>query len=154
MNPFVNVSYFMKAQRLLDELYTKAITEAAAEYGLSKREAEVLVFFANNREYTSAVDAVRVRGFSKTYVSIALERLVSKELITLTRDGEDRRVQHIAINASAQACVLALQKMQGDFVEAILAGYSEEEKETLKRLFRKMAEHAETIADEALNHKT
>ena len=96
MNNF-EITKFLKTQKAIADSYSAAIESAAKRSGITKQEADVLVFFFNNPEYTLASDAVKLRGFSKAYASKAIEQLLLSGLIEISSDDEDRRMQRIKI---------------------------------------------------------
>lgn len=138
MDLLINFSRYLKFQKQFSELYDGIIDNAAAQNGLTKQEAEVLLFFGNNPEYTTAIDAVKMRGFSKSYVSKAVEKLVGKGLVVLEQDKIDRRLQHIRLTDTSKKVIDILQKAQLNFFELITHGFTKEDEEDLKRIIAKL----------------
>ena len=84
-----DITKFLKTQKAIADSYTAAIESAAKRSGITKQEADVLVFFFNNPEYSLASDAVKMRGFSKAYASKAIEQLLNNGLIEITCEGNE-----------------------------------------------------------------
>ena len=103
-------------------LFAETISVCATSCGITKPEADVLLFFANNPEFTNAVDAVNCRGFSKAYVSKALFLLQQRDFIAIQTSPSDRRYQQITIQPKAQKSVKMLQKCQRDFFLSLKEG--------------------------------
>ena len=83
-------------------LYSDTIANCAKSCGITKPEADLLLFFGNNPKFTNAVDAVNYRKFSKAYVSKALSSLSKRNYITIEENKIDRRYQQITINDCAK----------------------------------------------------
>ena len=92
--------------------FERVLEDKARECGITKPEADVLLFFSNNKEFDNAKDAVIYRGFSKSYVSQALKELEQKNYITIKVDETDKRYQHIIINECASSIVSKLHDVQ------------------------------------------
>lgn len=131
MEKAFDTGMYIRIQSYSTEIYEKMIEEEAVQCGLTKPEADVLLFFANNPEFHSAVDAARFRGVSKAYVSKALVHLADKEYITARVDEEDRRFQKIFVTEKAQGAVEKLQEVQQRFAHVITRYLSPEEKHQL-----------------------
>lgn len=127
--------YFFK--RIKDE-YDKKIEEAALEIALTKPEADLLLFLSNNPSYNTARDAVVYRGFSKAYVSKALNSLYKKNYISLKQDVVDKRYQHIFINENIINKVKILQNTQEKVFKEHTKNITEEEKKLFIEIINKM----------------
>lgn len=145
MDAKIDIGQYLKFQKKSADLYTKIIEAAALRVGLTKPEADILLFFANNKEYTTAADAVRMRGLSKGHVSKAVEKLSGKNLITVRTGGEDRRFQHIELDPSAGERIAALQAAQQEYVRILLRGFTAEETAALMKLLYKISENCQSI---------
>lgn len=122
-------------------LFAETISVCAASCGITKPEADVLLFFANNPEFTNAVDAVNCRGFSKAYVSKALFLLQQRDFIAIQTSPSDRRYQQITIQPKAQKSVKMLQKCQRDFFLSLKEGIPEDEFHTFLNVIDKMLDN-------------
>ena len=129
---------FLKMIKHTADAYGACIDRAAKSCGLTRAEADVMLFFHNHPEHDSAMDAVRLRGFSKAYVSRALLALEKKSFVSIRTDQADRRVRHIAIRSEAQAAAQALSRAQGGFVEELTQRLSAGERQTFFELLDKI----------------
>lgn len=127
--------YFSKKAR---ENYDKKIEESANELGLTKPEADILLFLINNPEYNTARDAVYYRGFSKAYVSKALTLLYEKKFISLEHDVVDKRYQHITIKNNIINKARILQNTQEEIINSYMKNITEEEKKLFIQIVNKM----------------
>ncbi len=141
---------YMRIQSYSNEIYEQIIKEEAGALGLTRPEADVLLFFANNPEFYSAVDAARFRGVSKAYVSKALVRLADKGLITASVDENDRRFQKIFVTKKAASIVVKLQNAQQRFARVITRHLTEEKKKTLIGLVPILLENVSQVYEEEM----
>lgn len=72
---FDQITQFLRLQKQIMESYDSYLSAAARRIGLTKPEADILLFLANNPQFHTARDVVALRGFSKTYVSKAVDLL-------------------------------------------------------------------------------
>ena len=122
-------------------VYSEQMSKCAELCGISKAEADILLFFGNNPEYTNACDAVNYRKFSKAYVSKALSSLSHRNFITITADSNDRRYQQISINSCAQKTLKALQRCQINYINALKKGISDDDFSTFIKVIDKITDN-------------
>lgn len=132
------ITKFLKTQKAIADSYSEAIESAAKRSGITKQEADVLVFFFNNPDYTLASDAVKMRGFSKAYASKAIEQLLSNGLIEIACDGEDRRMQRIKITGKGGIIAKSVSMAQQKFYERLVGDLTPEERFILDNIFNKI----------------
>lgn len=106
----------------INDLYYNLSVKVANECGITKPEADILAFLNNNPSCDTAKDIVKLKGFSKAYVSKAVEPLILKELIKVEVDKDDRRCQHLKLTEKSKPIVIKLYNMQSEFVEKITKG--------------------------------
>ena len=122
-------------------LYSDVIGSCANSCGISRAEADVLLFFGNNPQFTNACDAVNYRRFSKAYVSKALSSLSKRNFITITANSNDRRYQQISINDCAKQTLEKLQDCQMDYINSLKTGISDEDFKTFIKVIDKIADN-------------
>ncbi|MDU2122498.1 MAG: MarR family winged helix-turn-helix transcriptional regulator [Clostridium celatum] len=106
----------------INDLYYNLSVKVANECGITKPEADILAFLNNNPSCDTARDIVKLKGFSKAYVSKAVEPLILKELIKVEIDKDDRRCQHLKLTEKSKPIVIKLYNMQSEFIEKITKG--------------------------------
>ena len=121
--------------------YSDEITSCANSCGISKAEADVLLFFGNNPQFTNACDAVNYRRFSKAYVSKALSSLSKRNYIKITENSSDRRYQQISINDCARKTLKKLQDCQMSYINSLKAGISDEDFNTFIKVIDKITDN-------------
>ncbi|MEG2174911.1 MAG: helix-turn-helix domain-containing protein, partial [Oscillospiraceae bacterium] len=116
----LNLLRFLRFQKEVGEIYDRMIARTAAECGISKPEADVLMFLANHPVFDAARDVAIYRGVSKAYVSKAVERLLAGGLLSSETGHMDRRFQHLHVNDTAWPCVEKLRVTQRKFMSLLL----------------------------------
>lgn len=122
-------------------LYSKKIEACANSLGLTKSEADILLFFGNNPKYTNACDAVVQRKFSKAYVSKALSSLYNKKLISITSNEKDKRYQQISLTESSNKTLKELQKCQEEYFSSLTSGISKEDFNIFLKVIKKIMDN-------------
>lgn len=135
----VDSGRLISAIKKIDAAYNRIMTDAAESCGLSRPEADVLIFFHNNPSFDTAQQFSELRGFSKSYTSKAIEQLMQKGLIWQKEDGTDRRFKHIVINESATAQTSCLRRAQCEFIELVSSYMSPEESAAVISAIDKLA---------------
>lgn len=119
MNSKVEFFEVLKIIRMSADNYGKVISEEAKKLGITKSEADVLLFFSNNPDCINAKDAVFNEKISKAYVSKAIALLLEKNYITLSVDEFDKRYQKIVITNNASEIVEKLNYVQQCFFKTL-----------------------------------
>lgn len=121
------------------DLYSDTIASCATSCGITKPEADLLLFFGNNPQFNNACDAVHYRNFSKAYVSKAVSSLSKRNFLTITEDSKDRRYQKIQLNDHAKGTLEVLQKCQRNYFNSIRDNISDEELESFINVVQKIS---------------
>ena len=132
------ISHILQVQKRTIEGYNRCITAAARRAGLTKPEADVLLFLANNPACRTARDVVACRGFSKTYVSRAVEQLAARGYVAVETSAADRRLQYLRLTESVAQPVGLLRRAQTAYFQKLLSGVSDGEITRLLRLFEQI----------------
>lgn len=139
-------SGFLLFAKQIGDLYAAALADAAGAVGLTKQEADVLLFLANNPELDTASDVAKYRGFSRAYVSKAVEALLGRSLIEVSVAREDRRVQRLLLAPSAREKAASLQRAQTAFFARMTQGVPQEELSVCAAVLEHMMRNADRIA--------
>lgn len=122
--------------------YRTAQKQVCKTYKIPETALDILLFLANNPEYTSARDIVEVRSLKANLVSIHVDRLVRDGYLTRSEVPGDRRKHALALTEKAAPIVEAGRIMQADFFEKMFRGISGQERErcfaTLERIGKNM----------------
>lgn len=115
--------------------YKNMEVEVCARHSITRMEADILLFLANNPAYDTAKDIVAVRMIAKSHVSASVESLIAKGLIAGTPDAQDKRRIHLRPLPAAEPILADAHAMQHAFFERMFHGLSEAECAEFKRLF-------------------
>lgn len=126
----------------INDLYYNLSVKVANECGITKPEADILAFLNNNPSCDTARDIVKLKGFSKAYVSKAVEPLILKELIKVEIDKDDRRCQHLKLTEKSKPILIKLHDMQNEFIEKITNGIDQKNIEKYIEVMHLFSENA------------
>jgi len=126
-------------KKIREKKYTR-ITE---EYGLNKIEIEILLFIGSSN-YDTAKDIAVFRFFSKAHISNAVENLVKRGYILGKLDKGDRRCVHLELTDESLTILNEIKKIRAELEEIMYLGVTNEEKETLWRIAKKIAQNIKT----------
>lgn len=119
-----------------------------AEYGLTIREVDILLFLANNPCYTTARDITEYRGISKSQVSQAVDFLVELGFLTRTADVDDRRLLHLSITAEGQPVTQKALAIQAECGTQLLTGLTPAQQDQLQELLDIVLENGLRLNEE------
>lgn len=139
------INSMLRLQRRIAAVYDAHMAEAAARTGLTKPEADVLLFLANNPSRSTARDVAKFRGFSKTYVSRAVERLAGRGFLRIEPHPTDGRIQLLHITEAASVPARRLQYTQLDLFDHLFADVSPEACAILDQIFQQLEENLDWL---------
>lgn len=146
MNNDTLVTSIIKSTRRVRDQYDAAISRAAHQCGITRPEADVLLFLYNNPTLNTARDIVYYRGFSKAYVSKAVDPLIRQGMIDMTTDPSDRRRQLLSISGGAEIAE-KLRAAQAEFMRVITEGIPQSELDCFMAVNEAMCKNAERIGE-------
>lgn len=130
--------------RKLLEVYNDACKPLCKKLKLPQTAFDILMFLANNPQYQTARDIVKIRNIKANLVSINVDRLVKEGYLIREEVKGDRRKTKLICTKQAQPVIKAGQKLQKNFVDDLFVKTSKEEKQVFVRVMETM--------DENLNH--
>ena len=128
-------------------LYQKWFQDLGEELELSPLEMDLLLFLHNNPDRNTARDAVAVRGLAQSNVSTAVERLSREHWLRVEPDPVSRRVKRLVLLPWRQEGLEALCARQAAFFEAILAGFSPQDRQALSALMDRLNGNVQAALD-------
>lgn len=87
------------------------------KFNLPQTAFDILMFLANNPEYTTARDIVEVRKIKANLVSVNVDRLVKDGYISRKEIKGDRRKTQLICTPAARNIIKEGQALQKDFLE-------------------------------------
>ncbi|MDD2356251.1 MAG: MarR family transcriptional regulator [Lachnospiraceae bacterium] len=100
--------------------YEKCCKPLCVKFSLPQTAFDILMFLANNPEYTSARDIVEIRHIKANLVSVNVDRLVREKLVERLPVDGDRRKFKLACTHAADPVIKSGQNMQKEFYNALL----------------------------------
>lgn len=92
------------------------------ELGLPQTAFDILMFLANNSEYTTAGDIVNIRRIKPNLVSVNVDRLVRSGYLERRSVSGDRRKTSLLLTERAEPIVRRGREVQERFSELCFAG--------------------------------
>lgn len=122
--------------------YKAAQKKVCKAWNVPEVSLDILLFLANNPEYTTARDIVEVRSIKANLVSQHVDRMVREGYLCRKEVQGDRRKRDLSLTEKAMPIIEAGRRMQTDFFETLFYGVSEGEKraffETMDIMSRNM----------------
>ena len=122
-------------------LYERTVMPVCREYGLTYMEFTVLMFLANNPQYDTAAQIVKIRRLTKSPVSVSLKRLQEQGLVQGYYLPGNQKTLHLQLTAQAQPVVEAGFAAQKEFGDILIRGFTPEEVSQLRNLTEKLHEN-------------
>ena len=89
----------------LSAAYSAVCRPLCHELNLPQTAFDILMFLANNPEYTTARDIVEIRKIKANLVSINVDKLVGEGYLLREADTDDRRKTHLLCTDKAGAVI-------------------------------------------------
>lgn len=119
-------------------LYERTVMPVCREFGLTYMEFTVLMFLANNPQYDTAAQIVKIRKLTKSHVSISVKGLQEKGLLKGVYFPGNHKTLHLLLTQQAKPVVEAGHAAQNEFGRMLLRGFTQEEAEQLQALVKKI----------------
>ena len=136
LNPFIEkISYITRAYELCS-------VEPCKTLNLSQTELDIIAFLANNPGTDTAGDIATYRYISKASISLTVDSLIQKKLLTAKPDDDDRRRIHLALTKKAASMVKTINDSREKLRAVLFEGFSLKEKNALLDGVSRAAENA------------
>lgn len=89
------------------------------KFNLPQTAFDILMFLANNPEYTTARDIVEIRKIKANLVSVNIDRLVCDGYIIRKEIKGDRRKTQLICTSAAEKIIKEGQALQKDFLKQL-----------------------------------
>ena len=128
--------------------YEKALLPLSRETDMPHTAISILLFIANNPDFSTASDICEMRGLKRPVVSVHVERLVQEGYIQRHAVPGDRRKDALVYTEKALPIIEAGRKRQIQFARAVLQGIDEDERAVMERCFKQMDQNIDKIIKE------
>ena len=125
--------------------YKAAQKKVCKAWNVPEVSLDILLFLANNPEYTTARDIVEVRSIKANLVSQHVDRMVREGYLCRKEVQGDRRKRDLSLTEKAMPIIEAGRKMQTDFFETLFHGVSEAEKRAFFETMDIMSQNMDKI---------
>lgn len=115
------------------------------QIGINHTSFDILMFLANNPEYDTAADVVRVRGIKANLVSIHVDKLVTEGYLLRIPDTRDRRKVHLHCSEKAAPILAEGCRLQERFVQQLFSGIDPADQERFQRTFAAIDRNLDSI---------
>ena len=122
-------------------VYSAVCKPLCQKLHLPQTAFDILMFLANNPNYTTARDIVEVRHIKANLVSVNVDKLVQEGFL------ERRPVPGLACTEKAQSIIEQGRRMQDDFIRRLMAGLEEEKLEIFFEVIDTMSENLDAILE-------
>lgn len=138
----------LEFSRKADTAYTALCKPLCKKWHLTQTALDILMFLANNPEFTTARDIVEIRKLKANLVSVNVDRLVREGYLVRQEVAGDRRKTKLLCTSKADEIITQGRKLQQDFVTLLFAGIDEETRDILLGSMAKMEENLDYILEE------
>ena len=107
-------------------------------YGVRLVEMDILDFLSRAGIHDTAKDIMSDLHISKAHISKSVENLRNRGYLIVTEDARDHRCVHLSVTEKAKPLLRAFVEERERFVNVLLDGVTEEEKEIMIRTTRKI----------------
>lgn len=128
---------------LIKEVYAKIMLPISERFNLTLTELNVILFLANNPDCDTATDIVEKRHIKKSHVSMSLKSLEAKNFIQRSYKDNNRRTIYLSLTEAADEVIKQGRAGQKHFVETMLAGLDDNEREQMEYYFAKIMDNME-----------
>lgn len=143
------LSQFWTNQAHIKSLYADCIEPVRRKYGLTRMELDILLFLANNPQFTTASEIVENRHLTKSHVSLAVNTLVKKGYLKKKKAEHNHKTIHLSICPSADAIVRDGQNAQNSFWSILFRDFTPEDYAQILRLFERINQNVKNHQEES-----
>ena len=135
------LSQFWTNQSLTKSLYSDFLEPVCKKYRLTRMELDVLIFLANNPQFTTATDIVENRKLTKSHVSLAVNSLVKKGYLKKEYTKSNRKTTHLSILSSACDIIQDGRDAQKNFASVLFKDFSPEDHRQMIHYFERITQN-------------
>lgn len=125
--------------------YNKSCEPLLQKFDLPQVSFDILMFLANNPEYSTAQEISEYRHIKKNLVSVHVEKLVSAGLLQRGTVAGDRRKVSLSGTEKARTIVEEGLKMQELFYKKVTEGISDSQWSVCKDIYETIEANAEAM---------
>ncbi len=142
----MNTNLLLNSQKV-KKIYALLIKPIMQTYHVTQNELDVLLFLVNNAPLDTAKDITELRSLAKSQVCKSVESLANRGFLSTEQDEADRRCIHLKVLPPAYPIVTATQEAQKTLIRSLYNGITEDEQQTLERIFHQIAQNMERMLE-------
>ena len=119
-------------------LYQELLSPLCRKYELTESELVILLYLADRNPADTATKIIHSQRLKKSVVSVSIDGLLKKGLISSFYHEDDHRTKHLTVNETAKPIIREGKKIQDQYYELMTEGLKDEEKDSLNRILRKV----------------
>lgn len=121
---------------------------------LSQTTMDILLFLANNPDYSTAADIVKKQGIKANLVSVHVERLVNEGYLQRQPVPGDRRKVQLQCTQLAQPVIAQGREVQARFLQTLTANIDEQTMQAFQYVLQQIGQNATQIHQSARRNAT
>lgn len=121
---------------------------------LPQTAMDILLFLANNPDYSTATDIVKKRGIKANLVSVHVERLVNEGYLQRQPVPGDRRKVQLQCTQLAQPVIAQGREAQARFLQTLTANIDEQTMQAFQYVLQQIGQNATQIHQSARRNGT
>ena len=137
----------MEFARKTDLAYSALCKPLCQTLKIPQTAFDILLFLANNPEYSTARDIVEIRHIKANLVSVNVDRLVQEGYLERRTVAGDRRKTQLLCTEQARPIVEQGRKLQAEFLDALFAGVSPDLRSAFDQTVRIMGRNLDVILE-------
>lgn len=120
------------------ELYLDILTPVCDKYDITLTDMIIMLCLANEPQYDTATDIIKIRKLTKSAVSMSVRSLQDKGLVTGEHLNGNHRSIHLRVCESALPIIEEGRMAQDRFFGIISEGFTDEDKAQFKSYFERI----------------
>lgn len=141
----MRINSISQASQKIIYAYNYLCDPILAEFDLPQVSFDILMFLANNPEYSTAQEISEIRHIKKNLVSVHVEKLVHAGLLERNSVLGDRRKIALSCTEKARQIIDAGLRMQHRFYREITSGITEEQRKMIVEIGNILISNADRI---------
>ena len=139
---------FFETARRAQKSYSRLMEPVCKKWNLTHNELDVLLFLANNPDYTTARDIVEIRKIKANLVSVNVDRLVQEGYLERRAVAGDRRKTQLLCTEKAQPVIARGREVQERFFARLLQNTDAATREAFFRTMEVIGKNLDEILKE------
>jgi len=145
----MNATRFIRLSEAIEQAYVVFSKPILHEFDIPQISFDIIMFLANNPEFTTAQEICNVKHLKKNLASLYVDKLVQGGYLERGHIEGDRRKIALIVTEKAKPIVERGREMQKKFLEGMTKGMSDEDLEQYRNFLLCMEANARALAEEA-----